>query len=84
MGKDKKKNQNNAILANKIEIGRRVMVKRTGETGVVTKIVKYDRDNQKWNSPFGYSTIQVRFDNYESLPQHKKVRHFSASSLELI
>lgn len=78
------KNWNNAFLARKIKIGNRVMVIRTGETGIVTKIVKYDRDNDKWDSPYGYSTIQVRFDNYDSLPHHKKVRHYSASSLKII
>lgn len=43
-----------------------------------------NRNNIKWDSPFGYSTVQVRFDNYDTLPPHKKVRHYSASSLKIL
>lgn len=82
--KDFIKNWSNAFLASMIKIGDRVRVLRTGEVGTVTKIVAYNRDNGKWCSPFGYSAIQVRFDNYNDLPRHRKVRHYSAKSLEVI
>lgn len=79
--RDYNKNQNNAILAKQMKIGDKVMVIRTGETGVVTKIVEYNRDNSNWDSPYGYSSIQVLF---EGLPHHKRIRHYSASSLKVI
>jgi sulfate adenylyltransferase subunit 1 (EFTu-like GTPase family) len=82
--RDYLKNKKNAILANEIKIGDRVKVLKTGEIGNVTKIIVYKRDNDKWNSPFGYSSIQVRFNDYNSLPHHKKVRCYSASSLEIL
>lgn len=79
--RDYNKNQNNAVLAKQMKTGDRVVVIRTGETGVVSKIVEYNRDNGKWDSPYGYSSIQVLF---EGLPRYKRIRHYSASSLKVI
>lgn len=79
--RDYNKNQNNAVLAKQMKIGDRVVVIRTGETGVVTKIVEYNRVNGKWDSPYGYSSVQVLF---EGLPHYKRIRHYSASSLKVI
>jgi TRAP-type uncharacterized transport system substrate-binding protein len=79
--KDYLKNKKNAYLASKIKVGDMVMVSKTREIGNVTKIIVYKRDNDKWNSPFGYSSVQVRFDNYNNLPHHK---HYSASSLKIL
>lgn len=76
--RDYKKNKNNAMALSKLHVGNRVKVVKTNETGVITKIIAYNRD--KVNSPYGYSTVQVRFDDYNRLPHYKKVRHFSASS----
>lgn len=81
---DYEKNKDNAIKAKALKIGDRVKVIATGQTGTVTKKIEYDRKNHNVSSPYGYTTIQVRFDNYEALPHHKKIRHFSARSLERI
>lgn len=79
---DIRKNRKNAALAKKMSPGTRVMVIATGETGEVTKVIEYNRENL--NSPCGYSAIQVRFDDYENLPHHKKVRRFSSTSLKIL
>lgn len=80
--RDYEKNKMNAISLSLLSLGSRVEVIKTGEFGIVTKIIKYNRE--KYNSSFGYSTVQVKFDNYNYLPHHKKVRHYSASSLKII
>ena len=41
------KNRKNAIALSKLNIGDRVSVIATGDTGVVTKKIKYDRKTQK-------------------------------------
>ena len=79
--RDYNKNQNNAVLVKQMKTGDRVVVTRTGETGVVRKIVEYNRDNGKWDSPYGYSSVQVLF---EGLSHYKRIRHYSASSLKVI
>lgn len=79
--RDYNKNQNNAVLVKQMKIGDKVMVIRTGETGVVTKIVEYNRNDGKWDSPYGYSSVQVLF---EGLSRYKRIRHYSASSLKVI
>ena len=76
------KNKTNAFALLELNIGDKVRVIATGETGVITKKVKYNRGHQNYYSPYGYSTVQVRFDNYDNLPQHRKIGHYAASSLQ--
>lgn len=79
--RDTIKNKENAQMADKIKIGDKVRVAMTGEVGTVTKKVEYDREHQHYFSPFGYTTIQVRFDNCKG---HKRTRHFAARSLVIL
>lgn len=79
---DLEKNKKNAVLASKLKVGDKVRVIKSNETGVVDKIIPYNRDDCR--SPYGYSAIQIRFDNYDKLPHHRKVRRYSALSLKKI
>lgn len=54
------KNYVNAAMADRFKKGDRVQVIRTGETGTIVRKIVYDRKNQDWFSPKGYTAIQVR------------------------
>lgn len=73
---DSLKNIVNAYLAEKIEIGDRVRVIKSGKTGIVVNKIKYDREYQDWVSPNGYTAIQVEIDG--------RRRSYSARSLQRI
>ncbi len=70
------KNQVNAALAEKINIGDHVRVIKTGRTGVVTKKIEYARDSKDWYSPYGYTAIQVETDG--------KKYNYAARSLQIL
>lgn len=72
-----KKNRKNSVLASKLNIGDRVEVIKTGETGVIIRKTPYPRTNG-----LDYTSISVRMDNADELPHHQKSKGFSASSLK--
>lgn len=74
-----KKSIRNAINVKKLNIGDRVRVKKTGETGVVVKFVSY-ADTEK-GRVVPYTTVMVKMD--EPI-RNKQFKSYAGSSLELL
>lgn len=74
-----RKSIRNAISVKKLNIGDKVRVKKTGETGVVVKFVSY-ADTEK-GRVVPYTTVMVKMD---SPIRNRDFKSYSGSSLELL